>query len=204
MKLHEIIARQWAKKDFQAAFTWAKSLPEGVDKDTALQGVAISATYQRGPERGLEAAREIRDAGLKDGALELVAQNLCGKQLDQAIAVAGEIVDPQRRKAAYGYLVGNGAAKDPDACLALLSRMPDAGQAEYGAFADGWAQKDPRAATAWAEGLSSPALREWTLYYTFPRWAQTDRDAAEAWVLRAALPEPLRQKLVKLMPPRRP
>lgn len=201
-KLDEIIALQWAKKDFQAAFTWAKSLPAGVDKDTALQGVAVTETNQRGADRGLEAAREIQDAGLKDGAFEQIAQALCVKQLDRAIAVAGEIVDPQHRKAAYGYLVGNGAAKDPAACLALLSRMPDAGQVEYGAFASGWAQKDPRAATAWAEGLSRPELREWTLYFTFPMWVQADRSAAEAWVTRAPLPDVLRQKLFKLMPQR--
>lgn len=202
--LDEVIARKWAKRDFPSSLAWAKTLPEGIDRDSALLAAAITVTYQNNPDRGLEAARVIRDVAMKDVALEEIAKQWGGKDLDRAIATTSEIVDPTRRKESQGYLLGNFAGKDPEACLALLLRMPEASKIEYGAFAQSWAKKDARAATTWAEGLRQPELREWTLYYTFPEWAQSDRDAAQAWVTQAALSEALRQKLLKLMPPQRP
>jgi RNA polymerase sigma-70 factor (ECF subfamily) len=198
--LDEQIARQWAKRDFEAAFSWAKSLPDGAHRDTALQAVAVAAAYEKGADPALQAAREIRDAGPRDAALEVVSQQLCGKQIDQAIALTSEILDPKRRSSARGFILGNYGGRDPQACLALLRGMKEAGPGDYGAFAQSWSFADPRAAVAWADGLERPELRESALLYSFQKWVVADRDAAQAWVTQAALPEPLRQNLVKLLP----
>jgi hypothetical protein len=197
--LDEVIARRWANRDLAASVAWTKTLPEGVDRDSALQAVAI-ASAQRDPLRGSELAREIRDAVLRDQALEYVTQQLSGKDLQMAIAMTAEIADSTRRKSAQGSILGNCASKDPEACLALLNGMADATHVEYGAFAQAWAQKDARAAVAWASGLSRTDLREWSLIYAFPQWAFTEPDAARTWVDRANLSDAFRKKLLKLMP----
>ncbi|HVR86880.1 MAG TPA: sigma-70 family RNA polymerase sigma factor [Planctomycetota bacterium] len=199
--LDEAIARQWAKRDFAASFAWAKALPAaGADRDTALGAIAVQVAFQDSADRGLQVAREIHDAQSRDPALEFISQQMSGKQLEQAIALTAEIVSPDRRRMAQDKILNSCSGQNPEVCLALLNRIPDAGQGEYIAFAQSWASKDPPAANAWADGLTRPELRESTLNYTFPAWARQDRGAALAWVTRAALSEKTRQKLLKLLP----
>jgi RNA polymerase sigma-70 factor (ECF subfamily) len=200
--LDEVIARRWANRDLEAAIAWARSLPEGIGRDSALEAAALSCAGWN-PVRASELPREIRDAGVRDQALSYVARLLGGKDLPKAIGMATEIANSELRRDAQGALLGSCGGADPQACLAMLSGMQNATKSEYGAFALSWAQKDPRAAMDWADGLSQPELRDWSLNYTFTQFACSEPDAARAWVERARLTDAQRQKFQKAIPARK-
>jgi RNA polymerase sigma-70 factor (ECF subfamily) len=199
-KLDEIIARKWARWDVEAAFSWARALPEGPDRDGALVSAALAGASNQKADRAVDVAREIRDAAKRDETLNYVVHQLSGKDLEKAIAVTSEILDPARRKDAQGYIVGNCAAMNPERCVALLNQMADAGRPEYGWLAQTWAMKDGRAATMWAAGVARQDMREWALMNAFPHWARLEPDAARAWVDTASVSDGFRKKLIKQFP----
>ena len=64
------------------------------------------------------------------------------------------------------------------------------------------ARREPETALAWAQRIHDPRLREATIIRATRNWIEQDREAAEAWLAAADLPEKVKMKAGTLPPAR--
>ena len=117
------IARRWAQREGQAAVEWvAKVVPPGRDRDRGVRD-AYGRWLRKSPE---EADAWASKLGLENlgpefsSVAELHALRLTRKDVDEALAWASKVRDPERRDLVYVRVLRQWRSQDNEAALAWL------------------------------------------------------------------------------------
>lgn len=146
----EVIAREWAKLDPDAALAWANTL-DGRDKSSALVSV-VSEMAVKDPAGAAELAAGFDDEE-QGRAYREIAEQWARQDFSEAEAwistLSGEAKD-----GALGSAIEVLASTDPQGAAAMLSQM-DEGRSRDRAVEDiaqAWASEDPAQAAEWLVG----------------------------------------------------
>ena len=140
----------WAESGRPGLFEFIQTLPEGGDRQRAIQVVARRKVLRDGPKAAFEWAEALPDdaAGFKLHVLRRVASS------------AAEVDPGRAARWAEGLLGG------------------DSGRGITQRVGTRWAKRDPRAAMQWLSSLAPGRDRDDGVRETFRRWMREDPDAA--------------------------
>ncbi len=137
----------------------------------ALAGMALSGCDATPPAAPAPTAAEAEPAALRGESLALLLRE----------------PEPYARVRGLATLLpGLGPESAPEVQQALLTGMGGMGIAEFELLMRSWASRDPRAATAWAIGLTSPRFRPSAVDVAVELWARADPTKAVAELVYAA------------------
>jgi hypothetical protein len=202
----------WARNDAPGALAWARSLPDGPQREAALVS-GISALAVNNPRQAANLATTMLSGEKQSQALGSIAGAWASTDPAAAAAWASKLGDPSARISAESYIASTWVRQNPAAAAAWALRMPDnrnvlatitqewaaqdsaaaarwldtvpSGDARDSAvvnFSRSVVDSDPEGAVAWAATISQPAQRDSTIGEVFRQWKRTDRKAAEAWL----------------------
>jgi hypothetical protein len=154
------IAPGLARLDVQEALNWAKALPAGPAKNSALQHVVRYLTESDAAKALTEVIAWPPGQPRSDMIAE-VASRLAQKDAPRAVQLVAEIEDLTLRTTAVRSVVQVMSRSNPAAALPAVMSLP-VSETRGALVADvlqNWAQSDPTGAVKWAEAQTTPALR---------------------------------------------
>lgn len=179
--LQESLAEAWAGTDPAGALAWASSLG-GASGQSALATV-VKTWAAQDPEKaaatvaGLPATQRARVA---TGLVEAWSQS----DPSAAMTWIQNTLKSEARSSAMFACIEGGLANDPQKVADALARLDDTSLQRQAAptLVEGWARKDPAAATAWTLALPEGKTRMLALDRIAPAWVQTDLPAVREFI----------------------
>jgi hypothetical protein len=147
-----------ARTDMNRALEMALALP-GSDRARAVQNIAMNAANVRGANLGAIADRlaTITDAATRDANLSVLVQSWSNREPERALDWLMANTQ-QAPAAAYQGVARELGQNNPAAAVQHLARLPAEVRATWvQSAAQGYAQKDPRAAVDWIEQFRGQA-----------------------------------------------
>jgi hypothetical protein len=152
----------WAKRDAEAALTWASSLEDPAARHSARSIVCLSLAEEDPCHAVVVALAHGADEDDDGRLLECLTMQWCEKEPGAALEWA--LAEPpgpwrDRLSARASFVLSK---SDPVAAAHLVSGLEPGNLQDEAAMAvlHQWALKDPSAALQWAEAFSDPAFRE--------------------------------------------
>jgi hypothetical protein len=181
----ERVAAVWARQNLDQAIAWARWLPEGKDRESALLAIA-SEISAKTPREALLLASQLTVPENSE-FVSRAASAWAVESPDEAMAWAQTIQDPTLRDPIIAAIAVTRADDDPLRAAELILDSIPAGEVQSNAVfgvMQRLAFRDEEAATAWAsrfpEEIREPALRELTRISQRLRLIQQDFRAGEA------------------------
>ena len=175
------IAKEWARKDSEAALDWASKLPDSqrtgayiglmgtlASTDPRTASALVTRLEDGGPRR--EAIRNIATAWAKQSPLAA---------MDWAQSLAGE-----DRKSAMNEALGSWASHQPQDAAKYLETLT-AGEitaTQLKAVAEPWLNQAPAAAATWVATRPEGDARNEAMSGVMWRWTMSEPAAASSWL----------------------
>jgi len=152
--------RALAAKDLAAALDYVSKMPEGDERNDALEAVCFGLA-QKDPARALDLVQSLQQP---DSVSENIVQQWAESDLPSALAWVNNQPDGDARNEMLQRVVLVLAPSDPADTAGLIFEQMPAGQAQDEAIMtllNQWANKDLKAAALWVENnLSNSPLRD--------------------------------------------
>jgi hypothetical protein len=177
---------QWATKEPQAAFAWAKQLqtnePNSWMSSRLMSRIATSAA-DANPNQAASILQQMEPGRGRDMAVSNLAEKWFAQDPQGAISWASQLTETSDRARATRRIASDWASADPASALnwAAGLREPNVQQDAIGAAVRSWARRDPRAAGTYAQTLPAGELRNNSLASVASVWARSDSSAATQW-----------------------
>lgn len=167
--------------DAEATLTFVLTLPDGKERETALQAV-VQNLAAKDPRRALALAGEYLTDQAGAPLYRLIFFKLAQADFASALGLYDTIAPGLSRENAVRALADFSAASDLPAALAFTRALPAALQATAArVIAPSLAQQDPAAALAWAQTLSDSQARQIAWQESVIRWTDNNPMAAVTW-----------------------
>ena len=173
------VAKEWARKDSEAAVQWAQSLPDG-QRLGAMNGI-IDTLVSTDPEAAANLVMTVEKPSERRSFVDKVAKTWAQRDPLLAIEWAQGLKANERTRAAREALEG-WAYSSPKEAAAFIDGLPQAQRTEdqVSQVAREWSLRDPASAAEWLsnqpEGESTGAL-----HVVMFHWTKKDPKAAHAW-----------------------
>lgn len=183
------------------ALTWSNGIADDALRSGAISTIAQNVA-EEDPARAAELLLSAPDEETRVRAIDDIAQEWAGKDLDAAIAFT-EGLDPALRAEAAEGVVGQIAEDDPVRAsqwmesLAATDTNLDPAIRSFVWRAMG---QEPELAANWIGQMSSPRDSERTYHHVLGRWMGSDPEAAKAWMSNAELPESIQRRFAERPP----
>jgi hypothetical protein len=118
-----MIAEEWANKDFSSARQWGKSLNPGPAKDGVLAALAEHATYED-PKSAASLCMLISRESISEELLKNIASSWGTTDLPSAVEWARNLTDGGARQAALDEVSTDWASYDPQGMVAYALTLP--------------------------------------------------------------------------------
>jgi len=143
----EVIAREWAKLDPQAALSWAQGL-DGRNKSSALVSV-LGEMASKDPAEAASVAAGL-EGDDRNRAYSEIAEKWALADYDSAEAWINTLSGEEKQDA-LGSAIGVLAKSDPQGAAAKISAMSEGGEKERAIrdVASSWAREAPAEAAEW-------------------------------------------------------
>ncbi len=180
--LHYQLAEGSAAVDVEGAIAWARDLPEGELKRSAV--TAVSDIWAGSdPRRALEYADSLAGP-LREQVVSRAVAAWSRHEPDAAAEWAVSLADPAERGVVLGTVVEQWANVDPVQAATFVASLP-AGESQDRAALNvvhAWARQDPGEALAWASDFTDPELRQQAMNSVVGAWTQQDPAAAASFL----------------------
>ena len=183
------------------ALTWSNGIADETLRSGAITTIA-SQVAEDDPARAAELLMTAPDEEARVRAIDDIAEEWAGKDLDAAIAFT-EGLDPAMRAEAAEGVIGEIAGNDPIRAsewmksLAANDTNLDPAIRSFVWRAMG---KEPELAADWIGQMSSQRDSERTYHHVLGRWVGSDPEAAKAWMSTADLPESIQRRFAERPP----
>jgi hypothetical protein len=149
-----------ARLDVNETLTWARSLPPGPGKNSALQQV-VRRLNENDPAQALNETLSWPPGQPRSDMVAEIASRLAQKDPPRALQLVAAIEDPTLRTSAVRGVVQIMSRSDPAAAIPAVMSLPvsETRAALVADVVQNWTQSDAAAATRWAEAQTTPALR---------------------------------------------
>jgi hypothetical protein len=154
------IAPSLARLNVHEALNWAKSLPVGPAKNSALQHV-VRHLNESDSGKALKEVIGWPPGQSRSDMIAEIASRLAQKDVRRAVQLAAEIDDLTLRTTAVRAVVQVMSRTDPAAAIPAVMSLPisETRGALVADVLQNWAQSDATGAVQWAEAQTTPALR---------------------------------------------
>jgi hypothetical protein len=215
----------WVRKDPSGALAWARSLPEGPQREAALVS-GISSLAASDPQQAANLATTTLSGNKQSQALGSIAGAWAVTDPSAAAAWASKLSDGSARMNAESNVASVWVRQDPATAAAWALRLPNShaistiarewaaqdsaavarwldtvpsGNARDSAvsnFSRAVADSDPEGAVTWAATISQPAQRDSAISDVYQQWRRTDPKAAATWLqTTTAISEEARKRI---------
>lgn len=177
------LASAWAAQNVTEALQWARQLPEGESKLSALG--AIGATWAKAdPSGAADFAATLPQGQTKLDLLGQVALQWRDNNLEPALHWAESQRDGDQRIAAISQLVAGWAGRSPAEAATYVADMqpgPTQNRA-VGIVLSSWAGDDPQSVGTWVSQFPQGQLRDQSISTLTTLWGSKDPAAAASWL----------------------
>ncbi len=182
--LCQLLVRRWVELAPAAAAGWASQLPPGALSSAAL-GQAAIAWGDSHPQAAAQWVQSLPEGAGRQSAVLGFAYEAARTDPVSALTLTAGLTPSPERDNALVHAASQWAATDPAAVAAWVREVPDDPLRErlLEAVAVAVAAQDaPAAATMAASALPPGGEQDRTAVAIVQRWAQTEPEAAAAWV----------------------
>jgi len=116
---YEFHVSQWAERDVDAAREWANALPESIDRDRALIGVA-QIWIKEEPAAAAAWIETLEQGELRDRVTSHHIRQLHKDDIPAALEMAEALDDPFRRDDSLEFVMGEWLTRDHEAARAAI------------------------------------------------------------------------------------
>jgi|TARA_Y100000310_G_scaffold345095_1_gene461755 hypothetical protein len=175
--LRQSIVGSWMHKDLAAATAYVES--QGPDFATRMASSLADKLAETDPLQAIQWLEHLE----QPRAVGRISSILAGSDMDAAESYFSSLPSGQVRSAVLTAIVSEKIRQDPRVALAWLAGLGDDEYAvgERIVFSD-WASKDPAAVADTLDSISSPLLKEETVFRMMGRWYGQDHEEATRWV----------------------
>ncbi|NWK54510.1 hypothetical protein HW115_02730 [Verrucomicrobiaceae bacterium N1E253] len=182
-RMAEIVAGEWMRQDPDAAFAWAKTLPEAQQGD-ALAAV-ISQIGRSDPQQATSMLATLEPGRVRSEVVGELAEAWARNSPSEA-ATWAESLEGGERSQAIREVVDEWAKLDPAAAAGYLDRL--AGGESIDSYvrdvASRWARQEPADAAGWVMAQSEGNGTRDAMGYVMWNWTRQDPEAAATWLLQ--------------------
>jgi hypothetical protein len=173
----------WVKKDPSVAVAWAKQLPEGEIRNTAISAVASELANKKDIDGAYRLAIALPEGKLQTDIFASIASALATDDPEEALEWTMKMPGESLRNPAIKKLLETWAGKDPEAAARWAEKeVPEENKVAFSGLAREWAKKDLKAASTWAEQLEGNS-RYFALSGVADFWLQKDPVAGAEWAM---------------------
>jgi hypothetical protein len=186
----------WAESDLPGALSWAKEMPDGETKRSALMNLNWR-WMESAPKEALDYAVSLPPGRTREQLLGQAANHWGMRDPAGAGAWAAALPEGDTRQRALVAVISAWSANSPTEAATFVAGLP-AGKSQVEAalsVAGAWADQAPGEAMAWIAGFADPTVRQQAETRALGSWAAQDAAAAAAY-LRAQTPGRARDELV--------
>ncbi len=183
MSAHHNLARAWASRDPDSAYTWASSLP--ADERSAVQEQVVARWAWSDLDGALSAFAEL-SAGHRAAPLLSITSQMARTDPSAALQWLEGFDTEQGYHRAYQEALRRLLAVDPATGARMLAAQdsPRYDDTDVQMILRG---QDADAAIAWVQSIQNAGLRATAANQLAMQLAARDFDLAEAWVIRSAM-----------------
>lgn len=183
----------WTEKDVATATTWAKQLPPGAERATAIEQL-LRARYMSDPAGTVESLRLDFSDLPPDRVAEILSNTIVmsagswpmttALPTDQLLSLLPALPSDEARKRFLESSLRQMSASSPAAAAEFLAALPAEHRSESAIrdVVDAWAGDAPADAAAWAMSLPDTTARRTACDALLDTWSRSDPDAAVRWV----------------------
>jgi hypothetical protein len=183
-EFRELLLRRWAGSDPKAAALWSSSVQNAAIASSATKQVA-AIWADNDLSAALDWAKAMQEGPPREAAIVAIGYEAARTNSLEAFDLAASLPPSSERDALLLHFVRQWSAVEPGEAVDWASRVPDTGLREQllSAAAITAATQDPRgAASLIARNLTPGRLQDQAAVAIVERWAQTDPQAAAAWI----------------------
>ncbi len=191
------VGSQWAASDPAAANTWYERMPEGPAREQFLRGM-ISAIGRYDAPAASEKIERLSEGTIRDQATTELASTWAQSDPRAAFEWVANTASEKAFEGAIGNIAAQWAGQDPDGAADWLNTIP-AGKLRDNAvqqFSIRALSDDPKTAALWATSIGNESSRRMVLSIVMSRWSANDKEAAQAWLAAAPVPQEWKTSLI--------
>jgi hypothetical protein len=151
--------RDWAARDLNGALAYVSQMPEGDERDAAMQAVCFGLA-QKNPARAVELAQSLDQP---QAVMEDIVQQWATTDLKSALVWANDQPAGDQRDQFFARTTFILSQTDPSDAASLVMEQISPGAAQDEAIMtviNQWANKDLKAAASWVQTFPDNPLRE--------------------------------------------
>ena len=178
------IAKEWVRRDPDAALTWANGLPES-QKAGAFTGV-LGSLASTDPQKAASLASNLAPGGSREHIIGEIAQSWAQNSPKDALDWAATLEGKERQRALYTSL-GELARTDRQSAAKFVENMETDERGTYlKSVSSEWAVEEPAEAAEWVMDLASGSGSDEgvgaALGDVLWKWTRDDPSAAGNWL----------------------
>ena len=191
---------EWASKDADAAIRYVSELPNGANKDSALQQM-IYKIAQDDPAKAIDLLDLIPSGNMQmqNAAIDTIATYWAMNDQKAALDWANQQTDPELKSRILEKAILAMQTTDPKGAFEVAQSLP-AGKSRDSIIISSlflMAQSDPQAAIGLASGFADADLRSKAQQSVVTTWKSVDPAAATQWVNSSSLPQDVKNRLLQ-------
>jgi hypothetical protein len=178
----ELLGR-WAQSDARGAMSYARALPNAVERDKAVT-IVLQEWVAADAQAAVTWLNSLTPGKEKRQWLEACFGAMGLSDPANALALVDSLAaGPLAKRRLQAVVLGSWAERDAPAAAAALSKLGSQPPTVYGDIASKWATADPTSAIAWATALASPQPRGAATSKALEAWTDVDPQAATSYMV---------------------
>ena len=178
------IAKEWVRRDPDAALTWANGLPES-QKAGAFTGV-LGNLASTDPQKAATLASNLAPGGSREHIIGEIAQSWARTSPKEALGWAATLEGKERQRA-LAISLGELAKTDRDSAAEFVEKLAQDERSTYlKSVSSEWASEEPAEAAEWVMDLASESESNEgvgaALGDVLWKWTREDPQAAGNWL----------------------
>lgn len=195
-RMYDVIANQWAKKDWAATEQWLATLPADMQENArrnAIQGLAES-----NPRAAADQVAKLSEGNVKDRAISTVAQVMA----ESDPAAAADWVLKNASESGFGQSAGSVIASwvytDTTGAKNWVESLPEGRGKEQALmmYSSRTPSKDYGDTIALASSIKDEGVRNAAVSAAARNWMRDEPEAAKAWVESSSLNDNTKQRIL--------
>lgn len=178
------VAGGFASRDFEAALSYFRALPQGSEREPAL--LELAATLAKtDPKRALALGVELGSSPDRDRFLQSAANAWASIDGQAASQWASQIPDSELRQAVLGEVLVHWSEVDPASAATSAMTSLEPGRRLNDtliSIVQRWAQNDPEPVADWILAFPAGELRDTASEELVKQWSQKDIGKAGQWI----------------------
>ncbi|MFT4641375.1 MAG: hypothetical protein ACI8T1_004712 [Verrucomicrobiales bacterium] len=176
------IAKEWVRRDPDAAYAWAVSLPD--DQRAGALGGVVESLASTDPKRAAEMVLGMENDDERNKYLGDISQSWGRQTPSNAIEWAKTLGDEKQRNEAIDEVLDGWAQRSPADAAAYVDALPadERDQGHISEVAKEWARRDPAEAADWLSNQEEGRGKTASIAEVMTNWTTADPVAASSWL----------------------